>query len=1798
MFLLRLLAGPCSLLAITAFVDSGRAAPLAVLDDKPVLQVDAGGPSSAVTALAFSPDGKTLYAAGLDKVVRVWTWQETGFILKKTLRVPIGPGTGGAINAIAISPDGAWLAVAGRAPMRGETGFQRTGVIVEAAAIRPEQLEDAGVIYLVNTSDSAAGKVLRGHRGEVRSLAFAPARSGKPPLLVSTANERAGAKTYGAVRLWDAESGKLLAQRNDLPTRVEPPPGLVVWHSGNRPTEVRVAIAWPMDDDLKPVSLRIWKPDLAATEPMDTETADLFARPLALLEKDGKAIVLVGGLGPDQGRLRMWRLGAEPPFETTASFQPHNTTHFVPDAIVPVSVAGDGKVGHAAVLLRPSTGDDKQLALVDLANKEVVAQIALTNSDRVHLPVVAAAPRGQFIAVADSADHAIKVFATADLLRRKAAPAQVLESAGLTPSRVAFVDKGHGLWLSEDAKANPLTEGLHFDFDKGKLAPTKGAELVTDTPASAEWTIERVGKTVRALRGDKALSLVPLKDKEVVTAAALRPPGPMGPALLAVAVTDRDNSRTLILLCRPEDGAPFRLLIGHLQDVGSLAFSASRPLLASVAEDQTVCVWGLNDLDKVAGQIAGLGVADVDGKTVVRSVEPRSAAAQAGLMSNDVLEAVGSVGGELQSIGSAAEFRFAIGARRPDERVEVRVQGKKNPVTLTIDRGIDGRKPLFSLFLLGRETGMEWVGWSPIGPYDASSDAAEACVGWHTNTGNPAAPVEFVKAGEHRQEYYRHGILGLLAEEVDLGRALKRDEARRTPPEPALQPRRPDNAAFTNKDDVYLIHDALSALQVGINADYALTDAHVLKWSVRRTDGGKVTATATEASESAQRNKNGWEVNLTPVQWQRGEYQVNLVLTPSAGAPSVTTKSVVLRYQPAAPKLSLRLDGKDLSAPEQAPLTVMDDKLTLKLLIDATPGQKVDVAFNQWVNGRKQDGPKSASVEAGEYPQVFALSKGVNRLAVRAVNAGALAGYEADEATAKIVWVRYDVPNELPPRFAALKFERAPDLKQIDKKDVWVVDQPRVRVDVRIEGDGALTLADWAAGAGDPKSLLPERDAGKVLDTHIEVDLKAGEVIPLRLRAKTKNSELNTADLAVVYHPPFPAVTLDALKSPDFLTPTAVLSGKIRSSTPEPFDVVLRVTPEQGSAKEAKEFKAIIDGNRQAWKASVTLPPGRNKVEAFVQTKWRGEQAIDAVKLALRYRRLPRIVEAKEVTAVESALVDLPLLVESPAGMPVRQITVEGNHFKAFKAIPGEEKEGRVTWQLVVPQVPVCDEGRKLEQLHVLAHNDDGPYENESPVNATIVRVKHKVIPKAADARFLRDKAVNEPRPKCKIPYRIDSESPLVSVEIRRGEEVLHRADLKKVKQEDRRFVLEEDLDLTLKVGPNNLELIAINAGGRSSGAVVVNVLAPSVRVVVDRIEVRSEKGESIETLKPLSGSKDEIRFEKVSASLVWLAGRVIWSDPEAKQLDANDLSVVVLVRGCRQFPVELQARGRGDNAAVREFAAPVALTDVENAIKIEVKENRPSGEASVGQEALSRGAFTLTCTAPVTHQRLHLLIVGVGVKDGEALTKRVLDTLGATERPAGGLQGEFKTEAFQRSILYRVLIGEVQRGKVEAQLVEINKEIALLHKNSKWLNDVILVYYQGEDVVKRGERWLKTSFSVQFPDEEPEVYGIPCRSLPREAGTPLLLLNVVGAPQGRAEGPGWGGDPEIGLLRYAWSDAREPQNSELLLQLLEKALRTKSRLGDVTSYLNDLIGQQPKKLIALVLLGPDQADRKVGAPR
>ncbi len=64
------------------------------------------GSNSAIRALAFSPDGKTLASAGADRVATLWD-------LASRTPIVVFEGHKGSIRALAFSPDGKQLATAG-----------------------------------------------------------------------------------------------------------------------------------------------------------------------------------------------------------------------------------------------------------------------------------------------------------------------------------------------------------------------------------------------------------------------------------------------------------------------------------------------------------------------------------------------------------------------------------------------------------------------------------------------------------------------------------------------------------------------------------------------------------------------------------------------------------------------------------------------------------------------------------------------------------------------------------------------------------------------------------------------------------------------------------------------------------------------------------------------------------------------------------------------------------------------------------------------------------------------------------------------------------------------------------------------------------------------------------------------------------------------------------------------------------------------------------------------------------------------------------------------------------------------------------------------------------------------------------------------------------------------------------------------------------------------------------------------------------------------------------------------------
>ena len=314
------------------------------------------------------------------------------------------------------------------------------------------------------------------------------------------------------------------------------------------------------------------------------------------------------------------------------------------------------------------------------------------------------------------------------------------------------MEKGLGIWLGKEAGAPDLSGGLVFDLNQRQFR-TNNRAVLTDAPAQGAWkvTINQDKKGVTVVQGPKAMPPVCLPENVLVTAAQLRPAAQGLPDVLAVAYTELAANRPLILLCNPADGKPYRLLTGHRQSILGLAFSASRPLLASVGDDQTVCVWSLADVNNAVGEVPGLGVSDKVGKNgnevVVRSVEAGSAAA-AKLAAGDVLHKLGAPGGKARAIKDAVGFLLEVYQRQPGDAVEVTVAGK-GVVTLKVQRGVDWRNPLFSLFL---KDNLDWVGWSPAGPVRLSGRRCRGAAGLAHQHRRPGSPSILRAGGRVPQE--------------------------------------------------------------------------------------------------------------------------------------------------------------------------------------------------------------------------------------------------------------------------------------------------------------------------------------------------------------------------------------------------------------------------------------------------------------------------------------------------------------------------------------------------------------------------------------------------------------------------------------------------------------------------------------------------------------------------------------------------------------------------------------------------------------------------------------------------------------------------------------------------------------------------------------------------------------------------------------------------------------------------------------------------------------------------------------
>src|SRR5439155_20682847 len=136
-----------------------------------------------------------------------------------------------------------------------------------------------------------------------------------------------------------------------------------------------------------------------------------------------------------------------------------------------------------------------------------------------------------------------------------------------------------------------------------------------------------------------------------------------------------DLGQPMLQLYHAKTGEQIRQLTGHMDPISCLGFSANGRLLASVAEDQTVCVWSLTNLDQILrkrGLLPGLAVKDQKGTLVVGKIHEDSPA-RGKLAVGEIIESLVE-NGKPHAFKSPGDFYFAVAKIKPETQVTLRIR--------------------------------------------------------------------------------------------------------------------------------------------------------------------------------------------------------------------------------------------------------------------------------------------------------------------------------------------------------------------------------------------------------------------------------------------------------------------------------------------------------------------------------------------------------------------------------------------------------------------------------------------------------------------------------------------------------------------------------------------------------------------------------------------------------------------------------------------------------------------------------------------------------------------------------------------------------------------------------------------------------------------------------------------------------------------------------------------------------------------------------------------------------------------
>jgi hypothetical protein len=375
------------------------------------------------------------------------------------------------------------------------------------------------------------------------------------------------------------------------------------------------------------------------------------------------------------------------------------------------------------------------------------------------------------------------------------------------------------------------------------------------------------------------------------------------------------------------------------------------------------------------------------------------------------------------------------------------------------------------------------------------------------------------------------------------------------------------------------------------------------------------------------------------------------------------------------------------------------------------------------------------------------------------------------------------------------------------------------------------------------------------------------------------------------------------------------------------------------------------------------------------------------------------------------------------------------------------------------------------------------------------------------------------------------------------------------------RFELELTPTLNLRSGVNGVRVVAANGEAAAESEFRVTYVPPAVRVVIDEISEPGPGGKGIGLKPPEAGKPVE-----AAGYLLNVRGRVVWDNDDDPVARNPNLRVVFVANHVAHPGVEPKMPVGGKRE--REFAGPVYIHARQSTVKVELRSGPQPG--AMPQQGSGEFEFAENCAKPLDKQRLHVLVIGVDVPERERveLARKVVAALdgkipGDNPNFDSGVLA-FEHPEFTRAMVYPPRIGyAVNKSAIDGLLMDVEKMIAQTRKQpgQDWVNDVVLVYYQGRSNTDKDGHWrVHTSMSLLASPSVAEREAVALEYLYPTPGLRVPVLNNIDEP-GRLRSPLGLSASELILLRYGWKDAGA---RESLLPILRDTVAARRTVGDV----------------------------------